>query len=164
MGKRMQLERPPAGRSHPGTLVDEGTTSTFAIVGGTGAYRQVRGEESSKLGPSEGPHEVTAKLILNPWARGRRTPRKASGDPRNTAKCLEEGFMLPHGTRHFTSWPGGNRRLCAPRDARTIADMTEASSRVTMRRDAAHSSRCPPPGRSTCGSTANCCRADGWPP
>ena len=46
------------------TLV-QGTTSTFAIVGGTGAYRQVRGEASSKLGPLEGPHEVTAKLILN---------------------------------------------------------------------------------------------------
>ena len=47
------------------TLV-QGTTSSFAIVGGTGAYRQVRGEAGSTLGPLEGPHEVTARLILNP--------------------------------------------------------------------------------------------------
>jgi hypothetical protein len=47
------------------TLV-EGTTSVGAIVGGTGAYRKARGEGSSKLGPFEGPHEVTIKLILNP--------------------------------------------------------------------------------------------------
>jgi hypothetical protein len=31
----------------------------------------------------------------------------------------------------------------------------ELSSCVSVRRDAARSSRCPPPGRSTCGSTAN---------
>ena len=37
----------------------------------------------------------------------------------------------------------------------------EVSSRVIGRRDAARSSRCPPPGRSTCGSTANRRRADG---
>jgi hypothetical protein len=47
------------------TLV-EGTTSVGAIVGGTGAYRKARGEGRSKLGPFEGPHEVTIKLILNP--------------------------------------------------------------------------------------------------
>jgi hypothetical protein len=47
------------------TLV-EGTTSTFAIIGGTRAYRQVRGEASSILGPFEGPHEVTLKLIMIP--------------------------------------------------------------------------------------------------
>jgi hypothetical protein len=50
-----------------GTLVlVEGTTSIFAIIGGTGAYRQVRGEASSVLGPFEGPHQVTLKLIMNP--------------------------------------------------------------------------------------------------
>jgi hypothetical protein len=47
------------------TLV-EGTTSVGAIVGGTGAYRKARGEGSTKLGPIEGPHEVTIELILNP--------------------------------------------------------------------------------------------------
>jgi hypothetical protein len=47
------------------TLV-QGTTSTFAVVGGTGAYRTVRGDAVVKLGPFEGPHEVTANLILNP--------------------------------------------------------------------------------------------------
>jgi hypothetical protein len=47
------------------TLV-EGTTSTFAIVGGTGPYRKVRGDATSNLGPFEGPHEVTARLILAP--------------------------------------------------------------------------------------------------
>jgi len=47
------------------TLV-EGKTSTFAIIGGTGPYRKVRGDASSKLGPLEGPHEVTASLILAP--------------------------------------------------------------------------------------------------
>jgi hypothetical protein len=39
---------------------------------------------------------------------------------------------------------------------------TEASSRVIMRLDGPRSSRCPPPGRSTCASTANRRRADGW--
>jgi len=45
------------------TLV-EGTTSTAAIVGGTGAYRTARGEASVKLGAFEGPHEATYELIL----------------------------------------------------------------------------------------------------
>lgn len=40
---------------------------------------------------------------------------------------------------------------------------TEASSRGIMRRDAAYSYRCPPPGRTTCGSIVNRRRADGWP-
>jgi Allene oxide cyclase barrel like domain len=47
------------------TLV-QGTTSTFAIVGGTGAYRTARGDSTVDLGPMEGPHEVTVNLILNP--------------------------------------------------------------------------------------------------
>jgi hypothetical protein len=47
------------------TLV-EGTTSTGAIVGGTGAFRKARGEGSSLLGPFEGPHEVSIELVLNP--------------------------------------------------------------------------------------------------
>lgn len=47
------------------TLVED-ATSVGAIVGGTGAYQRVRGEGSTTLGPLEGPHEVTIKLILNP--------------------------------------------------------------------------------------------------
>lgn len=47
------------------TLV-QGATSTFAIVGGTGAYRTARGEATVDLGPMEGPHEVTVDVILNP--------------------------------------------------------------------------------------------------
>ena len=50
-----------------GTLsLVEGSTSTLAIVGGTGPYRAVRGDATVKLGPFVGPHEVTANLILNP--------------------------------------------------------------------------------------------------
>ena len=47
------------------TLVP-GTTSTFAVVGGTGAYRNARGDASVDLGPPEGPHELTVNVILNP--------------------------------------------------------------------------------------------------
>ena len=47
------------------TLV-QGATSTFAIVGGTGAYRTARGDATVDLGPMEGPHEVTVNVILNP--------------------------------------------------------------------------------------------------
>jgi allene oxide cyclase-like protein len=47
------------------TLV-EGSTSTFAIVGGTGPYRTARGDVIVKLGPFQGPHDVTVNLILNP--------------------------------------------------------------------------------------------------
>jgi hypothetical protein len=47
------------------TLV-EGSTNLFAIVGGTGAYRNARGEVSLLLGPPVGPHELTVTLILTP--------------------------------------------------------------------------------------------------
>jgi hypothetical protein len=47
------------------TLV-EGTTSVGAIIGGTDAYRRVRGQASVELGPFEGPHDVTLELVLNP--------------------------------------------------------------------------------------------------
>ena len=47
------------------TLVP-GTTSTFAVVGGTGTYRNARGDASVDLGPPEGPHVLTVSLILNP--------------------------------------------------------------------------------------------------
>jgi hypothetical protein len=35
-------------------------------VGGTGPYRNARGDATVKLGPLEGPHDVTVNLILNP--------------------------------------------------------------------------------------------------
>lgn len=47
------------------TLI-EGVTSKAAIVGGTGPYRTARGDATIKLGPLEGPHEVTVNLIMNP--------------------------------------------------------------------------------------------------
>ena len=47
------------------TLVP-GTTSTFAFVGGPGAYRNARGEARDARGPPEGPHQLTATLILTP--------------------------------------------------------------------------------------------------
>ena len=43
-----------------------GTTSTVAIVGGTGLYRVARGDATVDLGPPEGPHDVTVNLILDP--------------------------------------------------------------------------------------------------
>ena len=47
------------------TLV-QGTTSTFALIGGTGPYRTARGDVNVELGPFQGPHAVTINLILNP--------------------------------------------------------------------------------------------------
>src|SRR5215813_113755 len=44
----------------------QGATSTLAIVGGTGAYSAARGDSTLELGPFEGPHEVTLRLVLNP--------------------------------------------------------------------------------------------------
>jgi hypothetical protein len=50
-----------------GTLsLVEGSTSTFAIIGGTGPYRIARGDVIVKLGPFQGPHDVTVNLTLNP--------------------------------------------------------------------------------------------------
>jgi len=50
-----------------GTLtLAEGSTSTFAIIGGTGPYRTAKGDVIVKLGPFQGPHDVTVNLILNP--------------------------------------------------------------------------------------------------
>jgi hypothetical protein len=46
--------------------LSQGATSHFAVVGGTDAYRNARGDAKVVLGPLEGPHEVTVNLILNP--------------------------------------------------------------------------------------------------
>jgi hypothetical protein len=43
-----------------------GSTSTVAVIGGTGPYRTARGDATVNLGPPEGPHQVTVNLILNP--------------------------------------------------------------------------------------------------
>jgi hypothetical protein len=50
-----------------GTLINvPGTTSTGAITGGTGRFRNARGEAVLDLGPAEGPHRATFRLILQP--------------------------------------------------------------------------------------------------
>jgi hypothetical protein len=50
-----------------GTLKNmPGEISTGAITGGTGRFRNARGEAVLDLGPPEGPHEATFRLILQP--------------------------------------------------------------------------------------------------
>jgi hypothetical protein len=50
-----------------GTLVNvSGVTSTGAVTGGTGDFRNARGEGVLELGPPQGPHRVTFRLILIP--------------------------------------------------------------------------------------------------
>jgi len=50
-----------------GTLINApGAKSTGAITGGTGRFRNARGEGVLDLGPPEGPHRVTFQLILQP--------------------------------------------------------------------------------------------------
>lgn len=43
-----------------------GTVSTGAITGGTGRYRNARGQATLELGPLEGPHKATYLLNLHP--------------------------------------------------------------------------------------------------
>jgi hypothetical protein len=50
-----------------GTLINApNAISTGAITGGTGKYRNARGEGVLDLGPQEGPHRATFRLILLP--------------------------------------------------------------------------------------------------
>lgn len=50
-----------------GTLINvPGSTSTGAVTGGTKDYRNARGEGVLLLGPPEGPHQVTFRLITSP--------------------------------------------------------------------------------------------------
>jgi hypothetical protein len=56
-----------------GNITTEGTlinlprkTSTGAVTGGTGDYRNARGEGDLHLGGPEGPHQGTFRLILTP--------------------------------------------------------------------------------------------------
>jgi hypothetical protein len=44
----------------------EGSTNPGAIVGGTGRYRNARGEGSVELGPFVGPHRLHYELIVTP--------------------------------------------------------------------------------------------------
>ena len=44
----------------------QGATSNLAIVGGTAVYAAVRGDVTLELGPFEGPHEFTLRVVLNP--------------------------------------------------------------------------------------------------
>jgi hypothetical protein len=43
-----------------------GTVSTGAITGGTGRYRNARGQATLELGPLEGPHKAAYLLNLHP--------------------------------------------------------------------------------------------------
>jgi len=50
-----------------GTLINvPGAKSTGAVTGGTGDFRNARGEAVLDLGPPEGPHQATFRLILVP--------------------------------------------------------------------------------------------------
>jgi len=50
-----------------GTLINvPGSASTGAVTGGTKDFRNARGEGVLHLGPPEGPHQVTFRLILSP--------------------------------------------------------------------------------------------------
>jgi hypothetical protein len=62
------LSRLPDGDIMTGGELDLkiGAVSSGPILGGTGKYRNARGEATLKLGPLEGPHEVTYSLILGP--------------------------------------------------------------------------------------------------
>jgi hypothetical protein len=50
-----------------GTLINaQGSRNEGAVTGGTGVYRNARGEAVLNLGPPTGPHQVTFWLILTP--------------------------------------------------------------------------------------------------
>jgi hypothetical protein len=55
------------GITTDGTLLNvPGTTSTGAITGGTGRFRNARGDAALDLGPPGGPHRVSFRMILQP--------------------------------------------------------------------------------------------------
>jgi hypothetical protein len=50
-----------------GTLINvPNTKSTGAVTGGTGDFRNARGQAVVDLGPPEGPHRATFQLIIVP--------------------------------------------------------------------------------------------------
>jgi hypothetical protein len=104
------------------------------------ARRRQRGRVLTELRQPTGPpwSEAVDTLILDLLERIGPTPAP-------TPRCSRRG---------------GRRVHISPRGK---TPTTEASSPIIMRRDAARSCRCRPPGRSTFGSTANRRPADGWP-
>jgi hypothetical protein len=67
LGCNIRTSLPGGSLTSDGTLINvEGETSTGAITGGTGRFRNARGEGTLDLGPLEGPHRATFQVILQP--------------------------------------------------------------------------------------------------
>ena len=67
LGCNIRTTLPGGSLTTDGTLVNvTGATSTGAITGGTGKFRNARGEGRLELGAAEGPHEGTFYVILMP--------------------------------------------------------------------------------------------------
>jgi hypothetical protein len=67
LGCNIRTSLPDGSITTDGTLVNvPGTVSTGAVTGGTGRFRNARGEGALDLGPPEGPHRVIFRLILQP--------------------------------------------------------------------------------------------------
>jgi hypothetical protein len=67
LGCLIRTSLPGGSITTDGTLINApGTTSTGAITGGTGRFRNARGEGVLDLGPPEGPHRATFRVILQP--------------------------------------------------------------------------------------------------
>jgi hypothetical protein len=67
LGCSINTSLPAGSIMTDGTLINvPGAVSTGAITGGTGRFRNARGEGMLDLGPPEGPHRGTFRLILQP--------------------------------------------------------------------------------------------------
>jgi hypothetical protein len=67
LGCSINTSLPDGSIMTDGTLINApNTISTGAITGGTGKYRNARGEATLDLGPPEGPHTATFRIILQP--------------------------------------------------------------------------------------------------
>jgi hypothetical protein len=67
LGCNIRTSLPGGSLTTDGTLINvPGATSTGAITGGTGKFRNARGEGTLDLGAPEGPHEATFHVILVP--------------------------------------------------------------------------------------------------
>jgi hypothetical protein len=66
-GCSINTSLPDGSITTDGTLINvPGTVSTGAITGGTGRFRNARGEGVLDLGSPEGPHRATFRLTLQP--------------------------------------------------------------------------------------------------
>ena len=66
-GCSINTRLPDGSITTDGTLKNvENGTSTGPITGGTGRYRNARGEATLNLGPLGGPHTATFRIILQP--------------------------------------------------------------------------------------------------